>query len=331
MNLREKQHEILLAVVVCGFSLFVGLTNGAFFTLDNLFDLLRSSIVIGILAIGVFVVLASGGIDVSFAAIATFCFYATTKLLLLLGGDGSIFMAFIFSSCLGLFLGLVNAVFVSFLRLPTLIVTLGTLSLFRGVMLTFVGSDYITVLPAGMVAFSRLDLFQGVSSAGVIYRLPAVFLVLPAIALLTSLILNRTIWGRGVLAMGGSHESAIRSGFPTKTLQFFVYGYVGVLSGIAGLVHATLSRMANPFDLSGIELNVIAAVVLGGARITGGYGSVGGTLLGVGLIVVINNSLILLGLPSYWQKVAVGILILVGTGLTAVQSRRRRGVLSWSS
>ena len=130
MKLKEKRHEILLAIVVCSFSLFVGLTNSAFFTLDNLFDLLRSSIVIGILAIGVIVVLASGGIDVSCAAIASFCFYASTKLVLLLGGDGSILMAFGFSSCLGLFLGLVNAVFVSFLGLPTLIVTLGTLSLF---------------------------------------------------------------------------------------------------------------------------------------------------------------------------------------------------------
>jgi len=176
-----------------------------------------------------------------------------------------------------------------------------------------------------------MDLFQGTTSDGVIYRLPLAFLLLPAIAIVSSLMLNRTIWGRGVFAMGGSFESAIRSGFPTKTLHFFVYGYVGVLSGIAGLVHATLSRMANPFDLAGIELNVIAAVVLGGARISGGYGSVGGTLLGVALIVIINNSLILLGVPSFWQKVVVGILILVGTGLTAVQSRRKRDVLSWSN
>jgi simple sugar transport system permease protein len=80
--------------------------------------------------------------------------------------------------------------------------------------------------------------------------------------------------------------------------------------------------MANPFDLVGMELNVIAAVVLGGARITGGYGSVRGTLLGVALLVVINNSLILLGVPSYWQKVAVGILILIGTGITAARSSR---------
>ncbi len=331
MNFKGKQQEILLVMVISLFSLFVGVTNDAFFSLDNLFDLLRSSIVIGILAIGVFVVLASGGIDVSFAAIATFCFYATTKILLFLGGDGNIVLAFLLSSLLGLTLGSVNAVFVSFLRLPTLIVTLGTLSLFRGLMLTFVGSDYIAVLPAGLVAFSRLDLFRGTTGGGVIYRLPVAFLLLPAIAIVSSLILNRTIWGRGVFAMGGSFESAVRSGFPTRTLNFLVYGYVGVLSGIAGLVHATLSRMANPFDLSGIELNVIAAVILGGARISGGYGSVGGTLLGVALIVVINNSLILLGVPSYWQKVAVGILILVGTGLTAVQSRRKGGVLSWSS
>jgi simple sugar transport system permease protein len=89
--------------------------------------------------------------------------------------------------------------------------------------------------------------------------------------------------------------------------------------------------MANPFDLSGIELNVIAAVILGGARISGGYGSVSGTLLGLTLIVLINNSLIQMGIPSYWQKVVIGILILVGTGLTARQSMRRKDVLSWSN
>lgn len=331
MNLKRRQHEIILAIVIALFSLSVGLTNPAFFSLDNTFDLLRSSIVIGILAIAVFVVLASGGIDVSFAAIATFCFYATTKVLLYSAGGGSVLAAFLISGSLGLLLGSVNAVFVSFFRLPTLIVTLGTMSLFRGLMLTFIGSDYITVLPDSLVAFSRWNLVEGATADGAVYRLPVAFLFLPAIAFSSFLLMNKTIWGRGVFAMGGSFESAVRAGFPTRWLHFFVYGYVGVLSGLAGMVHTTLSRMANPFDLTGIELNVIAAVVLGGARITGGYGSVGGTLLGVALIVVINNSLILLGVPSYWQKVVVGILIIVGTGLTAVQSKKKRGILSWSA
>jgi simple sugar transport system permease protein len=112
-------------------------------------------------------------------------------------------------------------------------------------------------------------------------------------------------------------------GVNVTLLQYFVYGYVGVLAGLAGIVHASLARVANPFDLVGLELQVIAAVVLGGARLTGGHGTITGTLLGVTLIVLINNSLIMLGVPSTWQNVVIGFLILLGTGVPAWQSKRR--------
>jgi simple sugar transport system permease protein len=103
-------------------------------------------------------------------------------------------------------------------------------------------------------------------------------------------------------------------------VYLFVFGYAGLLAGLGGLLHASSNRQANPFDLVGTELDVIAAVVLGGARVTGGTGSVQGTLLGVVLIVLIQNNLVMMGVPSTWQKVVIGAIILVASG---VFSRRR--------
>jgi simple sugar transport system permease protein len=321
---RIRPNECLVALAILILSVSMGLVNPVFFSLDNLSDLLRGGIVIGILALGVMVALVSGGIDVSFTAIAAFSFYAATRLLVDLGYEGNVVPAFLLSGLLGLTLGSVNAFFISLFRLPTLIVTLGTLSLFRGVLLTFVGSEYITRLPPGMIEFSRLNLWSGTTVAGASYRLPLAFLLLVAAALLTAFILRRTLFGRGIYALGGAPEAAERAGFNVVFLQFFIYAYIGLLAGVAGMVHVSLVRIANPFDLVGMELNVIAAVVLGGARITGGHGTVTGTLLGVGLVVLINNNLILLGVPPYWQKVLIGMLILLGTGLPALAAWRRR-------
>jgi simple sugar transport system permease protein len=306
-----------------GYSLLVTLSNPVFARPDNLFDLLRNTIVVGILSVGAMMALISGGIDVSFTAVAAFSCYTTTKLLVDIDYQGGIVPVFVLSGSIGLLLGLVNAFFISYFRLPTLIVTLGTLSLFRGLLLIVVGSEYITELPPAMIRFSRWNLLEGATQEGVLYRLPVAFLFLVLLALGTSLILNRTMLGRGIYALGGSPESASRTGFNSHLIQSFVYGYIGLLSGVAGLIHVCLNRIASPFDLVGRELDVIAAVVLGGARITGGYGSVAGTMLGISLIVVINNSLILLGVSPYWQKVVIGSLILLGTALSALQQRRK--------
>jgi simple sugar transport system permease protein len=122
--------------------------------------------------------------------------------------------------------------------------------------------------------------------------------------------------------MGGALEAAARAGFNIMGTQFFIYGFVGFLSGIAGLTYGALNRQANPFDIVGSELDVIAAVVLGGAQLIGGRGTVIGTLLGVALVVIMNNSLILMGIPSVWQKVVIGLIIIIGTGIPAYQNRQ---------
>ena len=282
---------------------------------------MRNGIVTALFAVGVLLVLASGGIDVSFTAISAFAMYVGTKAMVAFGMGDSILVAFVVAGAIGLALGLVNGFFIATLKLPTLIVTLGTLNVFRGFLLTFVGTQLITAVPMGMRTFSRTMLVRYTDADGAIVSLPIAFLLVVAVAAVTSIILNRTMLGRSIYALGGAPELALRVGVNVARVQYFVYAYVGVLSGVAGIVHASLARVANPFDLVGLELSVIAAVVLGGARLSGGHGTITGTLLGVALIVVINNSLIVLGIPTTWQNVVTGGLILLGTGVPALRAR----------
>jgi len=315
------RNETLVSLILLAFCGVTAWLEPSFLSLATLFDLLRSGIVMALFAVGVLLVLASGGIDVSFTAIAAFAMYVGTKAMIAFGMGDSILVAFLVAGGIGLGLGLINAFFIATLRLPTLIVTLGTLSVFRGFLLTFVGTQLITAVPVGMRTFSRTMLIRFSAPDGTIVSLPVAFLLVVAVAALTSLLLNRTMLGRSIYALGGAPESALRVGVNVVRVQYFVYTYVGVLSSIAGIVHGSLARVANPFDLVGLELSVIAAVVLGGARLSGGHGTILGTLLGVALIVVINNSLIVLGIPTTWQNVVTGSLILFGTGVPALRTR----------
>lgn len=318
------RNETLVAIVIVGFCAVAAASDPRFLSATTLADLARASIVLGILAVGAMLVLVSGGIDVSFTAIAVFAMYATTVLTLGTVPDLPWPAIFLISIAIGAALGAVNGLFIAGFGLPTLIVTLGTLSVFRGALLTFVGSERISSLPPEMRGFSRAMIARGTTEAGSFYAVPLAFGALVLVVALTWFILNRTLLGRSIYAIGGSVESARRIGIDVRRTQFFVYVYVGALAGLAGIIHGALGRMSDPFSLVGLELSVIAAVVLGGARLTGGHGTVTGTLLGVALIVLVQNSLIVVGVPSTWQSVVIGFLILLGTGLPAWQAKRAR-------
>ncbi|MGH6861344.1 MAG: ABC transporter permease, partial [Phyllobacterium sp.] len=141
-------------------------------------------------------------------------------------------------------------------------------------------------------------------------------LVLVVAGGITWFILERTLMGRAIFAVGGDASIAERLGYNVNTVRIFVFAYAGLLAGIAGIMHVASNRLANPFDLAGSELEVIAAVVLGGARITGGSGTVGGTILGVILITLVNNILILVGIPSTWQLAIIGAFIVLAGSLS---------------
>lgn len=316
------RNETLVAGVILLFCLVATLSDPRFFTITTVSDLLRAAIVIGILAVGAMLVLVSGGIDVSFTAVAVFAMYSSTLLSLGIWPDMPWPLIFLIAVVIGAALGAINGFFIAFLGLPTLIVTLGTLSIFRGFLLTFIGSQRISDLPPAMRDFSRGVLARGTTDAGHFYSIPWSALALLFVIILTWFILNKTMLGRSIYAIGGSVESARRIGINVRWTQFFVYVYVGALAGLAGIIHGSVGRMADPFSLVGLELSVIAAVVLGGARLIGGYGTLIGTILGVALIVIVQNSLIVVGIPTTWQSVTIGALILLGTGVPAYRAKR---------
>jgi len=316
------RNETLVALVILGFCGLATLSDPNFLSVTTLGDLLRASIVLGILAVAAMLVLVSGGIDVSFTAVAVSAMYMTTVFTLAQWPEMPWPLIFLLSVVIGACLGAINGIFIAGFGLPTLIVTLGTLSVFRGFLLTFVGSERISDLPPQMRDFSRLMIARGTTEGGDFYALPWAFAALVGSVVLTWFILHRTMLGRSIFALGGSVESARRIGINVGGTQFFVYVYVGALAGLAGIIYGAMGRMADPFSLVGQELSVIAAVVLGGARLVGGYGTLTGTLLGVALIVLVQNSLVVVGIPSEWQSVVIGLLILIGTGVPAWQARR---------
>ncbi len=323
-----SRHEFIIALIVIGLSLLIGLINPRFFSVANLFAVVRSATIMGIFAMGVLVVLISGGIDVSFTGIAVFAMYTTVDILVKQDYQGGMLLPLLMAAGIGLLLGLFNAFLIGKFKLPTLIVTLGTLSLYRGAVLFFVGSDYYNTaeLPPAMRDYARANIFTLETTSGQTSLHPAIFILIAA-ALLVWFVLKYTTLGRSIYAMGGAREAAERAGFNIRFNQFVIYGFVGLVSGIGGMIVAALFRQANPFSIVGTELDVIAAAVLGGASIAGGRGTVIGTLIGVLLITIVNSSLVLLGIPSEWQKVVVGFLILVGTAIPILQlkaAERRR-------
>jgi simple sugar transport system permease protein len=319
--LGSAQGVVLLMALV--FALAIGVTNPGFLSVATIVDLLRNSLVTGIFALGVMMVLASGGIDVSFTAIGAFAMYTTMTLVLGIDVDVPIVGLFLASALIGAALGLINGLLIGGLGLPTLIVTLGTLSLFRGALLTFVGTTYLTGVPRNVVSFARTMIVRMENAVGQLVSLPLSFVVLVGVTIFVAILMNFTLFGRKIYAIGGSEEGARRIGIDVARVKIWIYVIAGAIAGLAGMTHMTLSRMANPFDLVGTELNVIAAVVLGGARIAGGHGTVTGALLGALVITMINTSLLSAGVPSYWQKVVVGLLIIVGTGLPILTDRYR--------
>lgn len=321
-RLRGPNNEGFLVAVIVVVVVAMALASPAFFSLGTFFNLVRSSMVPLVLALGVMLVLISGGIDVSFPAIAIFAAYSTVVLLLGAGADVGPVVVFAIAMAIGGLLGLLNGVVIARFRLPTLIVTLGTQSIFRGVLIAYVGSAYIsaTGLPDSVDDLSSTYLVN-VPGGGFLH-----VLVVPVavITVLVSLMLRRTMFGRSVYAIGGDIEAARRVGIRVVRTQVWLYVLVGALAAFGGVVHVTLGRNANPQSLIGTELDIIAAVVLGGASIFGGRGSVLGTVLGVVLVQLINNNLVLLGVPSTWQRAAVGILLLVGVSVQAIDASRGR-------
>ena len=320
--LRRNETVLIFAIIV--FSLVIGSKSPEFFTLANLFDILRSSFVQLLFALGVLIVIISGGIDVSFPIVGIFSGYTAVIIMQKLElNPESLLIPIVLAVLIGIALGGFNAIAIAGFGIPTLITTLGTAGIFRGVMLSFIGASFISDIPIGLDKFSTSDLIKFESDAGTLVRLHVLVIPVAIITVLVALLLSRTIFGRSVYALGGGAEPTRRLGISVKRTQAKIYMLVGGLSGLAGILYVSLQRKANPYDLAGSELDVIAAVVLGGASIMGGYGTVFGTVLGVLFINMIKNNLVLLGVSSSWQRAAVGVLLVIGITIQAISENRK--------
>lgn len=326
MNIRKllRRNETVLIFAIIIFSLVIGSKSPEFFTTANLFDILRSSFVQLLFALGVLIVIISGGIDVSFPIVGIFAGYTAVVIMRKFElNEESLLIPIALAIIIGVILGGFNAIAIAGFGIPTLIVTLGTAGIFRGLMLSFIGASFISDIPLGLDNFSSADLIKFESDAGTLVRLHVLVIPVAIITIAVSLLLNRTIFGRSVYALGGGIEPTRRLGISIKRTQAKIYMLVGGLSGLAGILYVSLQRKANPYDLAGSELDVIAAVVLGGASIMGGYGTVFGTVLGVLFINMMKNNLVLLGVSSSWQRAAVGVLLVIGITIQAISENRK--------
>jgi simple sugar transport system permease protein len=308
---------VLAAIIAL--SLLIQARSGQFFTGNNLVDLARALIVPGLLSIGCMMVIVSGGIDVSFTAVASLAMYVTDKVLLQSGYSGPVLLAYAMAGGFGLLLGALNGFLIAFLRLPTLVVTLGTGSLYTGLMFGAFAASASDV-PPSVAAHGKEILFTAVNAElGLTSEMPSQILILVGMLVIAFLLLRYTMLGRGIYAIGGDEAAAERAGFNVRAIKMFLYCLVGLLAGITGISRISMMAYADPSTMLGMELTVIAAVVLGGTRVTGGLGTLTGTILGITLMTILANSLILIGIPTYWSRAFTGLVIIVGTGVTARQ------------
>ncbi|WP_426768321.1 ABC transporter permease [Erwinia aphidicola] len=308
-----SHHEFWLGLLIVLLALGLSLRTSEFLTLGNLTDVATSYAILGILACGLFVVLIAGGIDISFPAMTAIAQYVMASTLLAHGGN--FFSAFAIAIGCGLLLGMVNGLLVYLLRVPAIIITIATLNLFYGLLVWMTNGTWLYGFPEWFM--NGINWLSFTASDGYEYGLTLPLLCLLGVFVLTGVLMNFTRFGRQIYAMGGNRESASRLGINLRSLHLAVYGYMGVLAGVAAVVQAQTTQSVAPNSLVGYELTVLAAVVLGGASISGGRGTLIGTLLGVLLLAFLQNGLTLMAVSSYWHMVFSGVIILVSVSATA--------------
>ena len=307
----------------------IQIKSGQFFTANSLVDLARSCILPVILTLGVMMQITARSIDVSFPAIAMLTMYVVTSEATKVNYSGPVWILFFIAAVIGMVLGAINGVFAAWLKLPTLIITLATSSIYMGFMQGVLKCRVIAVMADPLERLSESYLFVARNKAtGLTSPLSVLFLLMIAVVIIVTFIMRYTMLGRSIYAFGGDPVSSSRAGFNNRFIQIFVFSFMGVLSGIGGMTRTVLTGSCQPTTLIGYEMICIADAVLGGTRLSGGVGSVRGTLLGVVLIMTVNTNLILLGIPTYSSKFVTGILIILGIGISSFQALKMKSKIS---
>ena len=328
MTRRTEFYMFLLLLLLC--VVVQVKSGGKLFALPGVFTrmnttVLRTMVVDGMFAMCSLVVMISGGFDLSFPAIAALSYSLTCTLCLNNGWcQTSPLLGFVMAAAIGWVLGMLNGWIISNFKLNTMIVTLGTQTLFTGISMGLLALKEITsTLPAGFKTFGKLYILEG-TDGKIRFTLSAMVLFLIALCLIVSFILNKTMFGRALYAIGGNEVSAERAGYNVKRTKFLLYSAVGAASGFIGMIRVCMESQSIPKAMVGREMTIIPAVILGGASIYGGEGTVFGTMVAVGIISLVSNSMLILGIDSYWQQFFNGLVILVGVTVSALQAKRQK-------
>ncbi len=299
---------VLILFVMC---VFLAFASEQFLTQDNLLSVFRQFSFIGIMAIGQCMVIITGGIDLSVGSI--FAFAGVTSAFAMTKMGMGVTAGILVGLVSGLLFGLLNGFFITGLGLPPFIATLGTLSIARGLSYALTSGFPLPNLPD---AFK----FIGQGYIGII-PFPVVLLLL--LGVIFSFFLNNTIAGRRIYATGSNEEAARVSGVNTHRIKMLVYSLSGVLAGFSGMATAARLGVAQSTAGTGYELDAIAAVIIGGASVAGGVGTVFGTIIGAAIMGVLKNGLILLSVSAYWQQTVIGIVIILAVTFDLLRHRFR--------
>ena len=311
--LRANPTETWLIIVLVVISIAMSQSSPQFLTVANLFNLLNTSSVNLIFAVGLLVVLIAGGIDISFAVAASVVQYVVATVLARVGG-GDWITGLAFGALVGACLGAFNAALIHYFRIISIVVTIATFNIFFGLLMFFTKGVSIYNLPEWWIHRTMLIEFQQANGAWAELTLPVAIMAVCVVA--TWILIRHTSIGRQLYAFGDNPEGARRLGINIAAMHFIAFGWLGLMAGIAGVAQVHYTQQVVPNALAGRELNVLAAVVLGGARLGGGRGTVLGCILGVFLISVTQNGLNLLGISPYAFKMVVGAVILVAITLS---------------
>ncbi len=289
-----RKYNLLFFIVV--FACVAAVISPKFFTLRNFVNLLQQSSIIGVVSVGMTLVILVGGIDLGVGSVLALSGMLVS---VLLAQGCSIFTAVCVALGAGLLLGMFNGVVSAKSGVPSFITTLATMVAARGLAL---------LITDGTPVFNLPESFQWLGS-GFLFGLPVSGLLWIAITALTALMLKFTTFGRGLYAVGGNAEAARLSGVRVKRNVIFVFMLSGALSALGGIMTASWLTVGQPTAGKGMELDAIAAVVLGGASLMGGCGGVIGAFGGVWLLAIITNIFNLAGLSSYYQMIFKGVII----------------------
>lgn len=291
------------------------LASPVFLTSVNILNLLRQIALLGVLAVGATYVLIIAEVDLSVGSL--YGFAGMVVGLLIVNGVPEV-AAIVVTLALGLAIGALNGGITVAGRIPSFITTLGTLYLIRGA--TLVMSDGMPVsLPHGQEA---APIITSLAQDSLIGNLSNQVLVLLTVAVLGYLLLHRTTFGFHIFAVGGNDRAARIIGVPVSRTKILAFALAGVLAAFAGIINFGFLENVQPVTGIGLELDVIAAVIIGGTRLGGGEGSIAGTLLGVLLIGVVRNGLILLGVTPFWQTTLIGAVVLAAALIGGLTSKK---------